>query len=111
MFLLRVQLGLVDFDQGIPLSFHVSQPLLPNYYQPRQNWVDNEWNTQNLSQPNLGERADGTPCIVVTFKFYKIGYPTTGSPISLKYNLKPGICLNTSYHGQGITSFTYAACW
>ena len=41
---------------------HLSQPLLPNSHQHRQNWAD----TQNPSQPNRAARADGTPCTYTT---------------------------------------------
>ena len=37
---LVVDLGLVEFDLGVPPSCPSAQPLLPNSHQPKQNWAD-----------------------------------------------------------------------
>ena len=52
---LLMDLGWVDFDLGVPSSCPSAQPLLPNSYQPKQNWADGGTTknpTQVLGQMN-----------------------------------------------------------
>ena len=37
---LLMDLGWVDFDLGVPPSCPAAQPLLPNYHQPKQSYID-----------------------------------------------------------------------
>ena len=58
-------MGWVDFDLDVPR-------ILPTYFahsaylSSAQAESGRQWNIQHLSQPNLGPRRDGPPCMEVT---------------------------------------------
>ena len=57
---LLVDLGLVDFDLGVPPSYPAAQPFLPNSHQPRQNGADS--GTLKIQVNPTSPRTDESPC-------------------------------------------------
>ena len=58
---LVIDLGLVDFDLGVPPFCPAAKPLLPNSHYPRQSWAV-EQSKSKSTKLSLG--PDGTPCTV-----------------------------------------------